>query len=235
MKKLLLFIIMFSFCASETNDSVEDVQVQTSPLQEIDVEETSTTTTIQVTQLDSFDEATYSVNTELSSVSYLAPKQFLNANLEIVEGITNQIFGDFKLTLSECDLADSCLQIRDLQITADLSTLKSGNSIRDGAIRNQWLESKIFPDAIYKVDEIVFPNNDFDSKIDETIVGILSIRGIDVNVPFSITAYMENEIVYVSGITEIDTTWFGFDAPTKFNAWEVLNPIGIKVSIVAEK
>ena len=46
---------------------------------------------------------------------------------------------------------------------------------------------------------------------------------------------MEDDKVYVSGVTEIDTTWFCFDAPTKFNAWEVLNPIGIKISIVAEK
>ena len=89
--------------------------------------------------------------------------------------------------------------------------------------------------ATYVVEEIIFPNNNFDSKIDETIVGVLSIRDIQVNVPFSITAFMENDKVYVSGITEIDTTWFGFDAPTKFNAWDVLNPIGIKISIVAEK
>ena len=172
---------------------------------------------------------------DLSSVSYLAPKQFLNSNLEIVEGITNEITGEFQLTLDECDAADSCLQVRNLSISADLSTLKSGSRTRDGAIQNNWLESKIFPNAVYTVDEIIFPNNNFDSKIDETVVGVLTIRNIEISVPFSITAYMEDDKVYVSGITEIDTTWFGFDAPTKFNAWEVLNPIGIKVSIVAEK
>ncbi|MDA9173745.1 YceI family protein, partial [Acidimicrobiia bacterium] len=200
-----------------------------------ETEDTSTTTSIEVTQLESFDGAIYTVNKELSTVSYLAPKQFLNANLEIVEGITNEVSGDFELTLGECDLADSCLQVRNLSITADLSTLKSSSSIRDGAIKTKWLESKIFPNAVYSIDEIVLPNNNFDSKIDETIVGVLSIRNIEINVPFSITAFMEDDKIYVSGVTEIDTTWFGFDAPTKFNAWEVLNPIGIKISIVAEK
>jgi len=235
MKKLIPFLIVFSFCSSESTESLQGEVVE--PVNSTIEEniETTTSTSIEITQLEVFDKQVYRVNNELSSVSYLAPKQFLNANLEIVEGLTNQISGDFKLTLSECDSADSCLKVEDLSITADLSTLKSGSSIRDGAIQNNWLESKIFPEATYTVEEIVFPNNNFDSKIDETIVGILRIRNVEVNVPFSITAYMENEMIYVSGLTEIDTTWFGFDAPTKFSAWEVLNPIGIKISIVAEK
>jgi polyisoprenoid-binding protein YceI len=235
MKKLLILILFFSFCSSQDTVSDEESSVETTILEIQETDDTSTTTSIEVTQLESFDGAIYTVNKELSTVSYLAPKQFLNANLEIVEGITNEVSGDFELTLGECDLADSCLQVRNLSITADLSTLKSSSSIRDGAIKTKWLESKIFPNAVYSVDEIVLPNNNFDSKIDETIVGVLSIRNIEINVPFSITAFMEDDKVYVSGVTEIDTTWFGFDAPTKFNAWEVLNPIGIKISIVAEK
>ena len=235
MKKLLILILFFSFCSSQDTVSDEEISVETTILEIQETDDTSTTTSIEVTQLESFEGAIYTVNKELSTVSYLAPKQFLNANLEIVEGITNEVSGDFELSLGECDLADSCLQVRNLSITADLSTLKSSSSIRDGAIKTKWLESKIFPNAVYSVDEIVLPNNNFDSKIDETIVGVLSIRNIEINVPFSITAFMEDDKVYVSGVTEIDTTWFGFDAPTKFNAWEVLNPIGIKISIVAEK
>ena len=235
MKKLLILILFFSFCSSQDTVSDEEASVETTILETQETDDTSTTTSIEVTQLESFDGAIYTVNKELSTVSYLAPKQFLNANLEIVEGITNEVSGDVELTLGECDLADSCLQVRNLSIIADLSTLKSSSSIRDGAIKTKWLESKIFPNAVYSVDEIVLPNNNFDSKIDETIVGVLSIRNIEINVPFSITAFMEDDKVYVSGVTEIDTTWFGFDAPTKFNAWEVLNPIGIKISIVAEK
>ena len=78
-------------------------------------------------------------------------------------------------------------------------------------------------------------SNDFDSKIDETVVGILTIRNMEVNIPFTITAYMEDDEIKIFGITEIDTTWFGFDAPTKFNAWEVLNPIAIEVELIAKR
>ena len=82
---------------------------------------------------------------------------------------------------------------------------------------------------------MVLPNKDFDSKVEDTIVGKLSIREIVLDTPFSITAFVEGDEIFISGFTEIDTTWFGFDAPTKFNAWEVLNPIGIKVTLVAEQ
>ena len=46
---------------------------------------------------------------------------------------------------------------------------------------------------------------------------------------------VEDDEIKIFGITEIDTTWFGFDAPTKFNAWEVLNPIAIEVELIAKR
>ena len=68
-----------------------------------------------------------------------------------------------------------------------------------------------------------------------TVVKGITIRNIEVNIPFTITAYMDDDQIKIYGITEIDTTCFGFDAPTKFNAWEVLNPIGIEVELVAKR
>ena len=235
MKKIIIFTLLFTFCSSENIETVEDTSVENTIAETIEPDNTSTTTSIEVTQLESFEEALYVVNKDLSSVSYLAPKQFLNSGLDIVEGTTREIIGRFTLTLAECDQADSCLYVKDLQIKADISTLKSNNIIRDQAINNQWLQSTLFPEAIFTIDELVLPNKDFDSKVEDTIVGKLTIREIELDTPFSLSAYLDGDQIFISGITEIDTTWFGFDAPTKFNAWEVLNPIGIKVSIVAEK
>ena len=235
MKKIIIFTLLFTFCSSENIETVEDTSVNTTIAETKEEDNTSTTTSIEVTQLESFEETLYLVNKDLSSVSYLAPKQFLNSGLDIVEGTTREIIGRFTLTLAECDQADSCLYVKDLQIKADISTLKSNNIIRDQAINNQWLQSTLFPEAIFTIDELVLPNKDFDSKVEDTIVGKLTIREIELDTPFSLSAYLDGDQIFISGITEIDTTWFGFDAPTKFNAWEVLNPIGIKVSIVAEK
>ncbi len=239
--KLAIVILLFASCSQQeaTYTDSESENIETSTTQISEEDETAivgeTTTTIEIEQMDKFQDNLFVINKEKSTASYLAPKDFLNTNFEIVKGSTNQINGGFELSLNECEQADSCLYIKNLLISVDLSTLKSGSSIRDGAIKNNWLESKLFPSAIYKIDEIVLPNNNFDSKIDETVVGILTIRNIEVSIPFSITAYMQDDQIYISGITEVDTTWFGFDAPTKFNAWEVLNPIGIEIDFVAEK
>tara|TARA_Y100001934_G_scaffold242289_1_gene297958 strand:+ start:2361 stop:3080 length:720 start_codon:yes stop_codon:yes gene_type:complete len=237
MRKIYISLfLVFIFCAQ--NEVIEEPINSESTITESTTsnEETSTTSsTLEIVQLESFENVEFIVQKEKSVVGYLAPKQFLNSGLDIVEGTTREIIGSFTLTLSECDQADSCLYVKDLKIKADISTLKSNNVIRDQAMNNQWLQSALFPEAIFTIDELVLPNKDFDSKVEDTIVGKLTIREIELDTPFSISAYLDGNQIFISGITEIDTTWFGFDAPTKFNAWEVLNPIGIKVELVAKR
>ena len=237
MRKIYISLfLVFIFCAQ--NEVVEETINPESTIIEpkaTNEESSTTSTTLEIVQLESFENVEFIILKEKSVVGYLAPKQFLNSGLDIVEGTTREIIGGFTLTLSECDQADSCLYLKDLQIKADISTLKSNNIIRDQAINNQWLQSTLFPEAIFTIDELVLPNKDFDSKVEDTIVGKLTIREIELDTPFSISAYLDDNQIFISGITEIDTTWFGFDAPTKFNAWEVLNPIGIKVELVAKR
>ena len=237
MRKIYISLfLVFIFCAQK--EVIEEPINSESTITESTTsnEETSTTSsTLEIVQLESFENVEFIVQKEKSVVGYLAPKQFLNSGLDIVEGTTREIIESFTLTLSECDQADSCLYVKDLKIKADISTLKSNNVIRDQAMNNQWLQSALFPEAIFTIDELVLPNKDFDSKVEDTIVGKLTIREIELDTPFSISAYLDGNQIFISGITEIDTTWFGFDAPTKFNAWEVLNPIGIKVELVAKR
>ena len=236
MKKFLL-LILFLLVACSANDEATNQEKlsETSSTNSSTANNVESTTTSEMVQLDAFEGTVYVIQKDKSRVGYLAPKQFLNSGLETVEGTTSEIIGEFTLELSECDQSDSCLYITNLLIRVDISTLKSNNSIRDSAIKSQWLESKLFPEAVFKINELVIPNRNFDSKVEDTIVGQLSIREVELDTPFSITASLENEIIRISGFTEVDTTWFGFDAPTKFNAWEVLNPIGITVDLVAKQ
>ena len=234
MKRIFLILFVVFLACSQTEESIEvneeiksEGESVTSTTENITRDET--TTSIAIEQLTSFEDEHYVIDKERSKVSYLAPKQFLNSGLEIVEGVTSEIIGEFTLSLIECESSNSCLIISNLLIRVDLSTLKSDSSLRDNSIKTQWLESNIFPEATFKIENLELANKNFDSLIEDTIVGQLSIREIVIDTPFSLTAYYSNEEIHVSGYTEIDTTWFGFDAPTKFNAWEVLNPIGITV------
>ena len=234
-RRIIVLFLLLAFCGENNEISDQQQTSNTEPSETTVTSEVQSTTTTKIVQLNSFENIRFVIEKEKSLVGYLAPKQFLNSGLDIVEGTTREIIGEFTLTLSDCDQADSCLYIKNLLIRADLSTLKSNNVIRDQALNNQWLQSALFPEAIFRVDELVLPNKNFDSKVEDTIVGKLSIREIELDTPFSITAYLDGDSIFISGFTEIDTTWFGFDAPTKFNAWEVLNPIGIKVELVAKQ
>ena len=234
-RRIIVLFLPLAFCGENNEISDQQQTSNTEPSETTVTSEVQSTTTTEIVQLNSFENIRFVIEKEKSLVGYLAPKQFLNSGLDIVEGTTREIIGEFTLTLSDCDQADSCLYIKNLLIRADLSTLKSNNVIRDQALNNQWLQSALFPEAIFRVDELVLPNKNFDSKVEDTIVGKLSIREIELDTPFSITAYLDGDSIFISGFTEIDTTWFGFDAPTKFNAWEVLNPIGIKVELVAKQ
>ena len=234
-KYFIVLILLLAFCG-DNSDQLDQPEATSSNTSEVIViaEEESTTTT-EVVQLDSFEGTVYEIIKDESKVGYLAPKQFLNSGLETVEGVTSEIIGEFTLELSECDQSDSCIYITNLLIRVDISTLKSNNPIRDSAIKSQWLESKLFPEVVFKIDELVIPNKNFDSKVEDTIVGKLSIRKIELDTPFSISASLSGDKMRIQGFSEIDTKWFGFDAPTKFNAWEVLNPIGLTVDLVAKQ
>ena len=234
-KYFIVLFLLFAFCGDNSEHTPQPEAISTDTTEATITSEEESTTTTEIVQLDSFEGTVYEILKDKSKVGYLAPKQFLNSGLETVEGVTSEIIGEFTLELSECDQSDSCLYITNLLIRVDISTLKSNNSIRDSAIKSQWLESKLFPEAVFKIDELVIPNKNFDSKVEDTIVGKLSIREIELDTPFSITASLVGDKIRIQGFSEIDTTWFGFDAPTKFNAWEVLNPIGLTVDLVAKQ
>ena len=231
----IVLFLLFAFCGDNSDQSEPSAALSSDTTEATVTTAEKTTSTTEIVQLDSFEGTVYEIQKDGSKVGYLAPKQFLNSGLETVEGVTSEIIGEFTLELSECDQSDSCLYITNLLIRVDISTLKSNNSIRDSAIKSQWLESKLFPEVIFKIDELVIPNKNFDSKVEDTIVGKLSIREIELDTPFSITASLNGDEIRIQGFSEIDTTWFGFDAPTKFNAWEVLNPIGLTVDLVAKQ
>jgi len=236
MKKVFLITYVLFSCSQGDGELqvVDEIGNATTTLEEVTTM-MSSVDQVEVKQLDSFSDILFEVDTERSTARYLAPKVFLNTNEEIVIGEAKNISGSFQLSIGECDSSDSCVLIKNLQISANLLSLQSGNGIRDNSIKSKWLESDMYPIATYSIDELILPNKNFDSKIDETVTGFLYIRDLSYMVPFSISAYMENDSIYVYGVSQIETIWFGFDPPSKFGAWDVLNPIGIEIEIVASR
>ena len=105
-KKYIVLLFLLIFCSQES--SIEEVDLTTTSMMEqsqaLD-EDTTTTTSVEIVQLETFENIKFVIEKEDSRVSYLAPKQFLNSGLDIVEGTTREIIGEFTLTLSDCDLS----------------------------------------------------------------------------------------------------------------------------------
>ena len=116
--KYLILAIFFTFCSQQADPVNQENQAseEVTTTQVENEESNDTSSTVEVEQIEKFSDNLYTINQEKSSASYLAPKDFLNSNLEIVRGTTNEIVGGFELTLDDCDQADSCLFISNLLI-----------------------------------------------------------------------------------------------------------------------
>ena len=91
MRKYIVLVVFLSFCSQTSTEEISNVTSTETTASETQSEEIienddTTTTTIEVVQLDTFTNIDYLIDDEKSKVSYLAPKDFLNANLEIVRG-----------------------------------------------------------------------------------------------------------------------------------------------------
>ena len=109
---LILFLVFLACSQSEENIEVNEEILSegesvTTTTENITLDETTTSITIE--QLNIFEDVHYVIDKDKSKVSYLAPKQFLNSGLEIVEGVTSEIIGEFTLSLIECESSNSCL------------------------------------------------------------------------------------------------------------------------------
>ena len=99
--KYLILAIFVTFCSQQAEPVNQDNQtseeVTTSQVE--NEESNNTSSTVEVEQIEKFSDNLYTINQEKSTASYLAPKDFLNSNLEIVRGTTNETVSYTHLTL----------------------------------------------------------------------------------------------------------------------------------------
>ena len=110
-KYFIVLFLLFVICGDNSEQTPQTEAISTDTTEIIATAEEESTTTTEIVQLDSFEGTVYEILKDKSKVGYLAPKQFLNSGLETVEGVTNEIIGEFNLELSECDQSDSCIYL----------------------------------------------------------------------------------------------------------------------------
>ncbi len=104
-----------------------------------------------------------------------------------------------------------------VDITVDMTTLRSDNSMRDGALRSRGLQSGEFPQATFTLTEPVDLGGEpaVGDVLTVTMVGDLTIRDVTRNVEVTVDAqYLDEDTIVAVGSVDLLTTDFEIDLPT---------------------
>ena len=123
-----------------------------------------------------------------------------------------------------------------VEIAADLRTLRSDQSFRDGALRTRGLESDTYPFATFRLTEPI-PIEQLpvgEDSLALTVAGTLELHGITNPVAIALQGQYVDGLVVVSGSTEIVLTDYEIEAPTGFRVLSIAESGLMEFQIVFE-
>lgn len=177
---------------------------------------------------------TFQIVAEQSEAMYQVQEEFFNRPVSIVNpiGRTNAIEGQFQLTIS-----GSQVQLADNQFTVDLSTLTSDEARRDERIRNEWLESNTYPNAVFKATSIEnFPADAAEGQdVSFQVTGDMTIRDITKPQTFDVTAQLDGNTFTGAATTYLLMRDYGFEPPSILGILEVTDGVTVTVNFVAQE
>jgi polyisoprenoid-binding protein YceI len=177
---------------------------------------------------------TFQVVSEQSEAMYQVQEEFFNRPVSIVNpiGRTNAIEGQFQLTIS-----GSQVQLADNQFTVDLRTLTSDEARRDERIRNEWLESNTYPNAVFKATSIEnFPADAAEGQdVSFQLTGDMTVRDITKPQTFDITARLDGNTFTGTATSYVLMRDYGFEPPSILGILEVTDGVTVTVNFVAQE
>jgi polyisoprenoid-binding protein YceI len=113
-------------------------------------------------------------------------------------------------------LAIDGLEISTVEVTADLTQLRSDESRRDDRIRSSGLETDTFPEASFALTEpIVFDDAPADGEtVEVTATGDLTLHGVTRSVRIPLQARRTGDTIEVVGSVEIAFADYDIVAPS---------------------
>ncbi len=123
-----------------------------------------------------------------------------------------------------------------VEIVADLRTLRSDQSFRDGALRDRGLESDTYPFATFRLTEPIaieqLPVGE--DSLAVTAAGTLELHGVTNEVAIALAGQYVDGLVVVSGSTEIVLTDYEIEAPVGFRVLSIAETGLMEFQIVFE-
>ena len=144
-----------------------------------------------------------------SFVGYRVKEQLAGIGANTAVGRTPNVTGS--LTLAGTSITDA-------QVSADLTTLQSDDSRRDGQLSHQGIATSSFPMATFKltapVQLVAVPADCV--AITATATGDLTLHGVTKSVQVTFQAERSGGVVTVTGSTNVVFADFGFEGPSSF-------------------
>lgn len=162
-----------------------------------------------------------------SFVGYRIDEELANIGAATAVGRT----GDITASLSFDGAA-----VTTVEIIADLRTLRSDQSFRDGALRDRGLESDTYPFATFRLAEpIVIERLPVgEDSLAVTAAGTLELHGVTNDIEIALAGQYVDGLVVVSGSTEIVLTDYEIEAPTGFRVLSIAESGQMEFQIVFE-
>jgi len=144
-----------------------------------------------------------------SFVGYRVDEELATVGAATAVGRTPDVTGSLALAGS---------QITAVEMSADLSTLQSDKSQRDGQLRRQALETGQFPTATFSLTQpIDLGAAPVDGQvISATATGDLTIHGVTKSVEIPVEALLADDVVTVTGSIDILFADYSISRPTSF-------------------
>lgn len=144
-----------------------------------------------------------------SFVGYRVDEELANVGAATAVGRTPDVTGSLVLEGTTVTAVD---------ISADLSTLQSDESRRDGQLRTQALETGTFPTATFTLTQPIelaaVPTEG--QAIQASATGDLTIHGVTKSVEIPLEARLSGDVVTVTGSIDVVFADYGISRPTSF-------------------
>jgi polyisoprenoid-binding protein YceI len=159
-------------------------------------------------------DGSWQVNDSLGSIGdfsstwagYQVKEQFAGIGGHTAVGRTPKVTGSMTLTGGN---------VNAVQITADLTALKSDDARRDGELGDLGIQTNTFPTAVFKTTQPIVLTLPAEGQIvSVTADGTLTLHGVTKPVQIALQAQRQGGIVAVSGSTNIVFADYGFEGPT---------------------
>ena len=156
----------------------------------------------------------WTVDASGSFVGYRVQEQLVGIGANTAVGRTSSVTGSLTATGTA---------IAAVEMTADLSTLRSDSQQRDGRLRDDGLQTSQFPTATFKLTAPIelgsVPAEG--QTVSVTATGDLTIHGTTKSVQIPLQAQLKDGAVTVVGSIDIAFADYGFSGPTSFKVLSV--------------